>query len=87
MVAVCKAERGKPAANISWSHTGNSSTLETLRVSDGFFTVESQLELPEHMDPKNLSCIIRHQYWELEKTLVPKLTKGLSGLNYTGENV
>ncbi|XP_044208963.1 cell surface glycoprotein CD200 receptor 1-B-like isoform X1 [Thunnus albacares] len=74
MVAVCKAERGKPAASISWSHLENSSSLKTWSGSDGFFTVESHLELPENMDPKNLSCTVRHTYWEEEKTLVPKLT-------------
>ncbi|XP_042263918.1 cell surface glycoprotein CD200 receptor 1-B-like [Thunnus maccoyii] len=74
MVAVCKAERGKPAANISWSHLENSSSLKTWSGSDGFFTVESHLELPENMDPKTLSCTVRHTYWEEEKTLVPKFT-------------
>ncbi|XP_067459860.1 cell surface glycoprotein CD200 receptor 1 isoform X2 [Thunnus thynnus] len=82
MVAVCKAERGKPAANISWSHLENSSSSKTWLGSDGFFTVESRLELPENMDSKNLSCTIRHQYWEEEKTLVPKL-KVKSGPNIT----
>ncbi|XP_042282281.1 cell surface glycoprotein CD200 receptor 1-A isoform X2 [Thunnus maccoyii] len=74
-VAVCKAESGKPAANISWSHLENSSSSKTWLGSDGFFIVESRLELPENMDPKNLSCTIRHQSWEGEKTLVPKFTK------------
>ncbi|KAI3356321.1 hypothetical protein L3Q82_017550 [Scortum barcoo] len=74
MVAVCKAERGKPAANISWSHTGNSSSEETLL--DGFFTVESRLDILEGMDTENLSCIIRHPYWEGEKILVPVPLKG-----------
>ncbi|XP_044072740.1 cell surface glycoprotein CD200 receptor 1-A isoform X2 [Siniperca chuatsi] len=76
MVAVCKAERGKPAANISWSHRGNSSSVETLLDSHGFFTVESLLELPEGMDTVNLSCAIRHPYWKREKTLVPEPKKG-----------
>uniref|UniRef100_A0A8D0A0P0 Ig-like domain-containing protein n=1 Tax=Sander lucioperca TaxID=283035 RepID=A0A8D0A0P0_SANLU len=70
MVAVCKAERGKPAANISWSHTGYSSTVEP--GLDGFFTVESRLELLEGMDKENLSCAIRHPYWKEEKILWPK---------------
>ncbi|XP_042263922.1 cell surface glycoprotein CD200 receptor 1-B-like isoform X3 [Thunnus maccoyii] len=78
-VAVCKAERGKPAASISWSHLENSSSLKTWSGSDGFFTVESHLELPENMDPKTLSCTVRHPYWEEEKTLVPKLTAGVAG--------
>ncbi|KAA8588045.1 hypothetical protein FQN60_001239 [Etheostoma spectabile] len=76
MVAVCKADRGKPAANISWSHAGNSSSVETS--SDGFFTVESRLELLEEMDKENLSCAIRHPYWKEEHILRPKklLKKG-----------
>ncbi|KAM7407245.1 hypothetical protein PAMA_003123 [Pampus argenteus] len=77
MVAVCKAERGKPAANISWSHTENSASLETQRDFDGLFTVESRLEVPESMDTKNLSCIIRHPYWETQKILEPKHTRDL----------
>ncbi|XP_045910228.1 cell surface glycoprotein CD200 receptor 1-B-like isoform X1 [Micropterus dolomieu] len=76
MVAVCKAESGIPAANISWSHMGNSSTVETLLDSRGFYTVESLLELPEGMDTVNLSCVIRHPYWKGEKILVPELQKG-----------
>ncbi|KAM7380374.1 hypothetical protein PAMP_003676 [Pampus punctatissimus] len=76
MIAVCKAEKGKPAANISWSHTGNSSTLETQLGLDGLFTVESHLEVPESMDTKNLTCIIRHPYWETQRILEPKHTKG-----------
>ncbi|KAG8000600.1 hypothetical protein GBF38_017021 [Nibea albiflora] len=43
-VAVCMAERGKPAANISWSHTGNSSSVQTLTESHGFFTVTENVE-------------------------------------------
>ncbi|XP_054471017.1 cell surface glycoprotein CD200 receptor 1 isoform X2 [Anoplopoma fimbria] len=74
MFAVCKAERGKPAANISWSNMGNASSVET--GSDGFFTVESRLELVEGMDIENLSCAIRHPNWKGEKFLVPKHEKG-----------
>ncbi|XP_070771309.1 cell surface glycoprotein CD200 receptor 1 [Enoplosus armatus] len=76
MVAVCKAERGKPAASISWSNLGNSSSVETLLDSHGFWTVESRLELPEGMDPTNLSCAFSHLYWKEEKTLVPEHKKG-----------
>ncbi|XP_053184235.1 cell surface glycoprotein CD200 receptor 1 [Scomber japonicus] len=64
-VAVCKAENGKPAANISWSHKGNSS-LKTSSSSDGFITVESHMDNPE----KNLRCIITHPYWKSRKTLI-----------------
>lgn len=67
-VAVCKAERGNPAANISWSHTGNL-TVDTQCGPDGLFTVESHLEIPEGMDTQNLSCIIRHPFWKEEKIL------------------
>ncbi|XP_034741582.1 cell surface glycoprotein CD200 receptor 1 isoform X2 [Etheostoma cragini] len=76
MVAVCKADRGKPAASISWSHTGNSSSVENR--SDRFFTVESRLELLEEMDKENLSCAIKHPYWKEEQIWRPKklLKKG-----------
>ncbi|CAK6953926.1 cell surface glycoprotein CD200 receptor 1 [Scomber scombrus] len=77
MVAVCKAENGQPAANISWSHTGNS-LLETSSGSDGLITVESTLELHE----KNLSCIITHPYWKSGKTLILETTKGQPGLPF-----
>lgn len=74
MVAVCTAERGKPAANISWSHTGNNSASVIEKPdSDGFITVESLLELTEDMDIKNLTCIIRHLFWKESKTLKPQL--------------
>ncbi|XP_035995085.1 cell surface glycoprotein CD200 receptor 1 isoform X2 [Fundulus heteroclitus] len=72
MVAVCRAERGKPAANISWSLAGNESVTQQ-QDPDGSVTVESQLENPELMDPENLTCIVRHKFWDQEKTLVPKL--------------
>ncbi|XP_022596651.1 cell surface glycoprotein CD200 receptor 1 [Seriola dumerili] len=76
MVAVCKAERGKPAANISWSHEENSATVETQSTSDGFSTVESRLELAEGMDTKNLTCAIRHRFWKEPQILIPNPTKG-----------
>ncbi|XP_071332512.1 cell surface glycoprotein CD200 receptor 1 [Trachinotus anak] len=72
MVAVCKAEGGKPAANISWSYNGNSIYRETAPGSDGFITAESQLDLPEGMDTENLTCAIRHLYWEKAMILIPK---------------
>lgn len=72
-VAVCKAEGGNPAANISWSHVGNSSSVQ--RHSPGLFTVESRLVLPEGQDETNLSCIIRHPGWVEEKVL-PELKTG-----------
>ncbi|KAM9346820.1 cell surface glycoprotein CD200 receptor 1-like [Symphorus nematophorus] len=75
MVAVCKAERGKPAANITWSHTGNSSE-ETRTEPNGLFTVESRLELTEGMDTENLRCTIMHLFWKEAQTLRPKLKAG-----------
>ncbi|MED6258181.1 hypothetical protein ATANTOWER_003920 [Ataeniobius toweri] len=75
MVAVCRAERGNPAATISWSPAGNGSvTLQD--EPDGFLTVESRLELSGDMDPENLTCVVHHQFWAQEKTLVPKLKEG-----------
>ncbi|XP_054887522.1 cell surface glycoprotein CD200 receptor 1-like isoform X2 [Poeciliopsis prolifica] len=71
MVAVCRAERGIPAANISWSLTGNYS-MKQQNDPDGVVTVESQLEVPEDIDPENLTCIVRHQLWEREKTFTPR---------------
>ncbi|XP_018533798.1 cell surface glycoprotein CD200 receptor 1-B isoform X1 [Lates calcarifer] len=68
-VAVCKAEEGKPAANISWSYGSNLSSVLTRPGPDGSFTVESRLELTEGMDPKHLTCIIRHLFWK-EKDVV-----------------
>uniref|UniRef100_A0A3B3Y9X6 Ig-like domain-containing protein n=1 Tax=Poecilia mexicana TaxID=48701 RepID=A0A3B3Y9X6_9TELE len=71
MVAVCRAERGIPAAYISWSVTGNQSVTQQNN-PDGFITVESQLEVPEDTDHANLTCIVRHQLWERERTETPK---------------
>nr|XP_020465135.1 cell surface glycoprotein CD200 receptor 1 isoform X2 [Monopterus albus] len=75
MVAVCKAERGKPAANISWNHPEKPSNV-VKNETGGFITVESHLELPEGMDTRNLSCAIGHQYWEQDKILRPKPKQG-----------
>ncbi|XP_069388878.1 cell surface glycoprotein CD200 receptor 1-B [Paralichthys olivaceus] len=74
MVAVCRAEGGKPAANISWTHSRDSQSVET-RVSDELITVESRLELDEGTDTQNLSCAVRHPYWQQEQILTPKLRK------------
>ncbi|XP_069010124.1 cell surface glycoprotein CD200 receptor 1-A isoform X1 [Embiotoca jacksoni] len=84
MVAVCKAERGNPAANISWSQTGNSTPVTERNDSNGFFTVESRLTLPEGMDAKNLTCAIRHKLWAKENILEPKLKKGHPSTDWTG---
>ncbi|XP_029386240.1 cell surface glycoprotein CD200 receptor 1 isoform X3 [Echeneis naucrates] len=66
-IAVCKAERGKPAANISWSHGGNSAEVETLPEPDGLITVQSHLVLD--LEPENLTCSFRHLFWEEEQIL------------------
>ncbi|XP_043986905.1 cell surface glycoprotein CD200 receptor 1 isoform X2 [Gambusia affinis] len=71
IVAVCRAERGIPAANISWSVIGNHSVTQQ-NDPDGFVTVESQLEIPEDIDQENLTCIVWHQFWEQEKTFIPR---------------
>ncbi|KAM9346819.1 LOW QUALITY PROTEIN: cell surface glycoprotein CD200 receptor 1-B-like [Symphorus nematophorus] len=81
MVAVCKAERGKPAASITWSLTGNSSE-ETRTELHGLFTVESRLELTEGMDTENLRCTIMHLFWKEAQTLRPKLKEGYAGYGY-----
>lgn len=80
MVAVCKAEKGNPAANISWSHTGNSTLLQT--ASEGFYTVESRVELSEDTDTKNLSCAVRHPYWNEERTLSLQCSAGQISAGY-----
>ncbi|XP_060909463.1 cell surface glycoprotein CD200 receptor 1-B isoform X3 [Labrus mixtus] len=65
-VAVCKAGRGNPAANISWSIAGNWS-VDSVSTEDGLFTVESRLLLPEGTDAENINCVVRHSCWEGEK--------------------
>ncbi|CAB1448337.1 unnamed protein product [Pleuronectes platessa] len=74
MVAVCKAEGGRPAANISWSHGRDPLSAETPE-TDGSITVESRLQLDEGTDPENLTCAFRHPSWDQEKTLGVKLRK------------
>ncbi|XP_043988508.1 cell surface glycoprotein CD200 receptor 1-like [Gambusia affinis] len=71
IVAVCRAERGIPAANISWSVIGNHSVTQQ-NDPDGFVTVESQLEVPEDIDQKYLTCIVWHQFWKQEKMFIPR---------------
>ncbi|XP_034549930.1 cell surface glycoprotein CD200 receptor 1-A, partial [Notolabrus celidotus] len=67
-VAVCKAESGNPAANISWSRAGNCKSNVSFD-SQGLYTVESKLEVLDEVDAANLSCIIRHPCWKEEKML------------------
>ncbi|KAF3694757.1 Cell surface glycoprotein CD200 receptor 1-A [Channa argus] len=68
MMAVCTAERGKPAANISWSYPGNQFVKTTVD-TEGFSTVLSYFEIPKGMDLKNLSCIVTHHNWSHEVIL------------------
>ncbi|XP_028292910.1 cell surface glycoprotein CD200 receptor 1 isoform X2 [Gouania willdenowi] len=75
MVAVCEAEGGNPAANISWSFTGNLLTYKS-ELSDGLFRVESSLEVPEGVDPENISCVVSHPSWQENRKLVPRLQTG-----------
>ncbi|XP_013882608.1 cell surface glycoprotein CD200 receptor 1 [Austrofundulus limnaeus] len=75
VVAVCRAEGGNPAANISWSFTGNSEPETSLSDSDGLVTVESVLKIPAGMSRENLSCIIQHPSWDQEKMVIVKAEK------------
>lgn len=64
---VCLAERGKPAASITWINTWNSSSevIETELTSDGFYTVTSRMKAEGIAldDLKNLSCVVTHAFW------------------------
>ncbi|XP_041857483.1 uncharacterized protein si:ch211-214p13.9 isoform X8 [Melanotaenia boesemani] len=80
-VAVCKAEGGNPAANISWTHTGNTTVLTVKHDTEGYFTVDSTLELPDTKIPENLTCVISHKSWEEDRTLVPKFKEGQFSTN------
>lgn len=74
MVAVCQAESEKPAANISWSHTGR--IMETLLDHGDSVTMESRLELLQGTDVANLTCVVNHPYWIDQQVLLPQLKKG-----------
>ncbi|XP_008326916.2 cell surface glycoprotein CD200 receptor 1-B isoform X2 [Cynoglossus semilaevis] len=76
MVAVCRAERGKPAANISWSFDTVSPSVDYHDTSDGFISVVSSLELAEDTNIENLICVITHPYWVKGVVLVPEVKKG-----------
>ncbi|KAM9804688.1 cell surface glycoprotein CD200 receptor 1-A [Neosynchiropus ocellatus] len=74
LVAVCKAEGANPAANISWKEAGNSSFEEKRFASDGFYTTESRLTLPQHYHYNSTPiCTVRHAAWKEEKHLLPQL--------------
>ncbi|XP_077473593.1 cell surface glycoprotein CD200 receptor 1 [Stigmatopora argus] len=72
-LAVCKAEGGKPAANVTWRHVCNSSPAETTFASS---YVESHLKLQEN--DGNVTCVVKHPFWSEEKILVPVRKTGLS---------
>lgn len=76
-VAVCRAERGSPGANISWTFTDNA-TVETVREPDGLVSVQSSVEVGAHEDPQNLSCIVTHPYWDKPRVIVPTLETSLT---------
>ncbi|XP_041857476.1 uncharacterized protein si:ch211-214p13.9 isoform X2 [Melanotaenia boesemani] len=85
-VAVCSAEGGNPAANISWTHTGNTTVLTVKHETEGYFTVDSTLELPDTKIPENLTCVISHKSWEEDRTLVPKFKEGQFSTNGTEQD-
>nr|XP_061799765.1 cell surface glycoprotein CD200 receptor 1-A-like [Nerophis lumbriciformis] len=74
-LAICKAEGGKPAANITWRHVGNSSSAETRRAS-GY--VESRQKL--HENNGDVMCVVKHPFWSEEKILIPVHKKGVSNV-------
>ncbi|XP_017164743.1 uncharacterized protein LOC108166994 [Poecilia reticulata] len=77
ILALCRAERGTPVANLSWSYGGSSEpAVKTQLDPDGFVTVESHLELLEDVGPEELTCIVQHLFWDQKKILVPKFRKG-----------
>lgn len=80
-VAVCRAERGRPAANISWTFTSNCSVKTEVDL-DGLITVESSVEIMNDMNEDNISCTINHAYWNEMQTFVPKLIKSQSTGHY-----
>lgn len=73
-VAVCRAERGRPAANISWTFTSNCS-VKTEVDSDGLITVESSVKISKDMNEKDVNCTISHPYWNEMQMIVPELLK------------
>ncbi|KAJ8388405.1 hypothetical protein AAFF_G00134310 [Aldrovandia affinis] len=65
--AVCSAAGGKPAASVSWRSTWNYNvTLSSTQNSDGSFTMESRMILPETVSADNLICIVTHLSWRRE---------------------
>ncbi|KAK0130921.1 Cell surface glycoprotein CD200 receptor 1 [Merluccius polli] len=70
-VAVCVAEKGKPAASVHWRISGNLTTPQTKlqELPGGFYTVRSVLELPEDTAEENVTCVVNHPSWEEEHTI------------------
>ncbi|KAJ8388406.1 hypothetical protein AAFF_G00134320 [Aldrovandia affinis] len=84
--AVCSAAGGKPAASVSWRNTWNYNvTLSSTENSDGSFTVESRMILPETVSADNLSCIVTHLSWRGERIMriPPAPTSAISTLQYS----
>ncbi|XP_067115850.1 cell surface glycoprotein CD200 receptor 1-A [Osmerus mordax] len=73
--AVCEADRGKPAASITWRTTWNSSSavITTKPTSDGFHSVSSRLVIAEGVARTNLSCVVSHPSWTDEQTHDPNI--------------
>lgn len=74
LVAVCKAEGGNPAANITWNLAGNLSVETKQSLSDHSYTTESRLTLPEHYHntSSRLFCSVTHAAWAGERRLSPQ---------------
>ncbi|KAJ8246629.1 hypothetical protein GJAV_G00253640 [Gymnothorax javanicus] len=83
-VAVCSAKDAKPAAHISWGNIGNlSETQNSTNNSDGSFTVESRLILPDSILAVNLSCTVTHPRWREGRTQwIQALNNGESTDNF-----
>ena len=78
-VAVCSAERGKPAASIVWKNLDNDWSVareETQSHPDGFYSVKSQLDLPEGVATDTLTCAIQHPFWDTEQITTPQASTG-----------
>ena len=80
-VAVCSAERGKPAASIVWKNLDDTFVPreETQSHPDGLYTVKSQLDLPEGVATDNLTCTVQHPFWDTEQIYKPQASTGTVG--------
>ncbi|XP_076015234.1 cell surface glycoprotein CD200 receptor 1-A isoform X2 [Genypterus blacodes] len=87
-VAVCKAQRGRPAASVVWRNLRNSSfapEVKTQLGSDGSYTVESRMELTNDSDAENLTCAVSHVYWKEEQILDLTTTEDHHGPSSPGK--